>query len=93
MSEIPSISGSAAGLSRITPRSTGQPPVAININPADNPGDSLEVSPIASLLAKLAELPDVRQDLVDRVKSQIASDTYLTDDKIDAAIENLAADL
>lgn len=55
--------------------------------------DQLELSETAKLLAKLANLPDVREDLVARVKAEIADGTYETADKLDAAIEGLAEHL
>ena len=55
--------------------------------------DSVEVSEAARLLAKLAELPDVRQDLVDRVKAEIEAGSYETTKKLETAIESLAEDL
>ena len=53
----------------------------------------VELSEHARLLSKLAELPDVRQDLVDRVKAEIEAGTYDTADKIDALLDELARDL
>ena len=57
------------------------------------PDDKVELSLKARLLSKLAELPDVRQDLVDRVRAEIQAGTYDTPDKIDAIIDELALDL
>ena len=54
--------------------------------------DRVELSDFARYLDMLRQLPDVRQNLIDRVKSQIESGTYETDDKIDAVIENLGRD-
>lgn len=55
--------------------------------------DQVELSNTAQLLSKIADLPDVRQDLVDRVKASIADNTYESDDKTDAAIESLLEDI
>ncbi|MBI1337188.1 MAG: flagellar biosynthesis protein FlgM [Phycisphaera sp.] len=65
------------------------------INPSSptRGSDSVEFSGVSRLLAKLHDLPDVRQGLVDRVKSEIASGTYETPEKLDAAITELAQDL
>lgn len=52
--------------------------------------DQVELSRTAQLLSKLAELPDVRQDLVDRVRAEIDAGTYETPEKIDAAIDAMA---
>ena len=55
--------------------------------------DSVELSSTAQLLSRLKNLPEVRNELIKRVKAEIADDTYLTPDKIDASIDNLAEDL
>lgn len=56
-------------------------------------GDAVELSRTAQLLSKLRDLPDVRQDLVDRVKSEIANGSYETPDKIGKAVDNLLDEL
>lgn len=48
--------------------------------------DAVELSDTARLLSKLNELPEVRQGLVDRVKSEIADGTYETPEKLEAAV-------
>lgn len=48
---------------------------------------------MARYLAKLAELPEVRMDLIEAVRAQIAAGTYETPDKIEAILEELLADL
>ena len=63
------------------------------VNGSVRSSDSVEFSQTAQLLSKLAELPDVRQGLVDRVRSQIADGSYETPDKLDAAITGLLGDL
>ncbi len=55
--------------------------------------DQVELSNTAQLLSKIADLPDVRQNLVDRVKASIADGTYESDDKTDAAIDSLLDDI
>lgn len=63
---------------------------------ADTPSrgeDQVELSNTAQLLSKIGDLPDVRQDLVDRVKASIADGTYESDDKTDAAIDSLLDDI
>lgn len=56
-------------------------------------GDKVEFSQKAQLLSRLAKLPDIRKDLVDRVKSEIAKGTYDTDDKLNGALDGLLEDL
>lgn len=55
--------------------------------------DQAEFSVAARLLSRLDELPDVRGDLVARVKAEIEAGTYETDDKLELAINELAEDL
>lgn len=55
--------------------------------------DRVELSELAYYMAKLAEMPEVRSDLVSQVRSQIEAGTYLTDEKIDGAIDALAEEM
>ena len=64
--------------------------------PAQAPGgvsDVVEISNAAALAAKVQEIPDVRADLVARVKGEIEAGTYETPERIDAAVEKLLDDL
>jgi anti-sigma28 factor (negative regulator of flagellin synthesis) len=56
-------------------------------------GDKVELSQHAQMLSRLSKLPDIRADLVDRVRRQIADGNYETSDKVDAAVDKLADDL
>ncbi len=51
--------------------------------------DKAEFSTTAQMLSKMADMPEVRQDLVDRVRSEIKLGNYETPEKIDAAIDSL----
>ncbi len=51
--------------------------------------DRAELSDRARLLGKARELPDVRLDLVQRVRSEIASGQYDTPEKLDVALEQM----
>ncbi len=55
--------------------------------------DKVELSRAAQFLSRLIGDTPVRQDLIDRVKSEIAGGTYETPEKIDAAIDELLTDL
>ena len=59
----------------------------------ERPSDRVDISDRARLLSKLTALPDVRSELVDRIRQEIAKGTYDTEDRLDQAIENLAEDL
>ncbi|MEO1237219.1 MAG: flagellar biosynthesis anti-sigma factor FlgM [Planctomycetota bacterium] len=63
------------------------------IAPASRGQDQLELSDAARVLARLADRPEVREDLVNRVRAQIEAGTYVTPEKIDAAVEGLDQDL
>jgi anti-sigma28 factor (negative regulator of flagellin synthesis) len=62
-------------------------------HPAVRGSDTVEISRGAQLLAKLNSLPDVRQDLVDRVRAQIADGTFDTPERLDAALNAMIADI
>ncbi len=55
--------------------------------------DKVEISEMAYWLSKYHEMPEIRADVVDRVKSAIASGNYETDEKWEQAIESLIEDL
>jgi negative regulator of flagellin synthesis FlgM len=51
--------------------------------------DVVEISELAKLAARINEIPDVRTDLVQRVRQELAAGTYETREKIDIAVERL----
>ncbi len=67
-----------------------RPPVEVHL-PAE-PIDTVDLSERARLLDALRSQPDFRPDVVDRVKSEIEQGTYLTDEKLDKALDNLIND-
>lgn len=92
MSEITPLSSQSPSIQPVNGRRLGfgnVQPVSITAGQ----GDSVEFSQMAQLLARLDSMPDVRQSLVDRVKSEIAAGTYVTPDKIEGAISNMVPDL
>jgi len=90
MIDIPSVgSNNHPSLSHVAGRRAAEQHSA-GLNAAGaRTGDSVEVSTAAQMLAKLADLPDVRQDLVDRVRAEIESGDYETPEKLEAAIDGL----
>ena len=70
-------------------------PVVPSVPPAQVAGvsDVVEISTAAALAAKIHEIPDVRADLVARVKQEIKAGTYETPEKIEVAVERLLDDL
>lgn len=55
--------------------------------------DTVDLSEKARLLDALRSQPDYRPDVVERVKGEIAEGTYLTDEKLDKALDALIDDL
>lgn len=74
-------------------RSTGVGRAPASEAPAARGADRAEFSRSAQLLSKLAELPEVRQDLIDRVRAEIENGTYDTPDKVDSLLDSLLEDL
>ncbi len=55
--------------------------------------DKVEVSQLAQMLSKLRSMPAVRQDLIDRVRQEIAGGAYDTPEKLDAALGEMLKDV
>lgn len=51
--------------------------------------DELQLSPEAQLIEKVHQLPDIRQELVARIRAEIAAGTYETDEKLQIAVGRL----
>lgn len=51
--------------------------------------DEVSISDAAQQLEQIRQLPDIRQDRVDAIRSQLASGTYETADKLDVALTRL----
>ena len=52
-------------------------------------GDVIEISSIAKLAAQVHTIPEVRVDLVTRVKAEIETGTYETQERIDLTVDRL----
>lgn len=65
---------------------------ATSVESSPRQSDQVELSSAAQLLSRIAELPDVREDVVARVRGEIEAGTYETPDKLDAAIDALLAE-
>ena len=55
--------------------------------------DTVEISTIAKLAAKVHQIPEVRAELVARVKTELAAGTYETTERIDVAVGKLMEEL
>lgn len=56
-------------------------------------GDVVEISTAARLAAKIHDLPEIRQELVQRVREEIAAGTYETEERIEGTITRLMDEL
>ncbi len=72
---------------------TGQVNAGRNIQELQNSADVVEISTAAQLAAKIAELPDVRMDLIERVKGEIAAGTYETPERLEITVSRLMEEL
>lgn len=61
--------------------------------PPNPVGDRVELSEHAQLVARLQALPEVRLELVDQARKAIDDPGYLTDERLNAAIELLLEDI
>ena len=64
--------------------------------PAPEPAgiaDTVEISAAARLAAKVHALPDVRAELVQHVKAEIAAGTYETSERIERTVDRLMEEL
>jgi negative regulator of flagellin synthesis FlgM len=52
-------------------------------------GDVVEISSIAKLAAQVNNIPEVRTELVARVKAEIETGTYETQERIDLTVDRL----
>jgi negative regulator of flagellin synthesis FlgM len=61
--------------------------------PRQRPSDLVELSDRARYLARLQEIPAVRNDLITRIREQIEEGSYDTAERIEAAVRALADEL
>ncbi len=93
MPDISSIGhGSIGPINRAPGRTSAEAP-AKSHERLETRGDRVELSPHARLLDQIRQLPEVRQDLIDRIKDEIDAGTYDTPEKVDAAVEGLVAEI
>lgn len=85
------------GIQGATPPSVIQPVETIHtdIRPAETAGisDVVEISTVAKLAAKVQEIPDVRTELVERAKAEIAAGTFETPERLEVTIDKLMEEL
>jgi len=70
------------------PHNAPQAPAVDSRNQFDTV-DELDISHEADFASQVKDIPDIRADRVAQIKAQIADGTYMTDDKLDMALERL----
>lgn len=76
------------------PQSIG-PPHTSRVSKPISPGqsapiaDEVQISDAARLVEQVNRVPDIRQGRVEAIRSQIAADTYETDEKLQGALSRL----
>ncbi|MEM7756060.1 MAG: flagellar biosynthesis anti-sigma factor FlgM [Planctomycetota bacterium] len=71
-----------------TTREAGEAPARRGVRSTDR----VEVSDMARLLAKMNDMPDIRADLVSKVRGEIASGKYENEEKLELAIDAMLED-
>jgi negative regulator of flagellin synthesis FlgM len=61
--------------------------------PTSGPVDKLDFSAAAEAASRAAEAGNIRHDLVNHIRAQIAAGTYETPAKLDAALERMLDEL
>lgn len=92
MNSLNSIASSAAVRVDSLRSSERRAPVEVPAQGHPEPVDTVDLSGRARLLDALRSQPDYRPDVVERVKAEIEQGTYLTDEKLDKAIDALLND-
>ena len=97
MSEISVIGNAVVGNVESTTPTAPITPVEVMAPAVDNAGvtatDHVEFSQKAKLLEKIQQLPSVRHHRIGAIKDAIAANTFLTDDKLDLAINRMIDDV
>ncbi|MBC8310386.1 MAG: flagellar biosynthesis anti-sigma factor FlgM [Planctomycetes bacterium] len=93
MSEISAIGNTVVGSVKSASPVAPANPVEVAAPAVDTTGvtvsDRVEFSQEAQMLEKIQELPAVRQDRIDALKDAIAANTYLTEEKLNLAIDRM----
>ena len=92
MPDIPSIGQGPVGPVERPNNSTVHHRAARAAERDERGGDRVELSRHAQLLDRLRQMPEVRVELVERVRLAIGEGTYITPQKLDEAVERLLAE-
>ena len=91
MSEVSGIGGTHP-----TPPVARSAPAAHELRtPAEHhaPQDAVELSDVGTMMARLRELPEIRQEKVARIRAEIEAGTYETPERLEATIDRLLEEL
>ena len=55
--------------------------------------DQVDISQEADLASRIRDLPEIRHDLVARIRGEIEAGTYETDEKLDTAVTHLLEEI
>lgn len=88
MSEISIIGNAMVGKVQSTPPPPTAP-VEVAAPADESRTDCVEFSQQAQLLEKLQHLPSVRKERIDAIKNEIATNSYLSDEKLHVALERM----
>ncbi len=64
-----------------------------SVDASATPKDSVEISPLGHMLDKIDDLPEIRHELVDRIRSELATGRYETPAKLEIALDRLIDEL
>ncbi len=53
------------------------------------PTDQLDISQEADMVSRMRDIPDIRQELVSQIRSQIEAGTYETEQRLSGAVDRL----
>jgi negative regulator of flagellin synthesis FlgM len=71
------------------PHGTRSAPSAAPARPTADVSDELHISDSGRIASQLSEIPDIRQDRVNAIRTAIAQGTYDTDAKMSVALDRL----
>jgi len=93
MNDIHSIKGTYGPAPQLRARPAGVETPAQSARGAELLGDRVEISEQATLMQKLIKGPEIRGDLVRRIRAEIEAGTYETPERINATVDILLSEL
>jgi negative regulator of flagellin synthesis FlgM len=85
------------GIPPVSATSAVQPAEMVSVEPVQEAfgsvSDVVEISTASILAAKVHEVPEVRTELVERIRQEIDAGTYETEERLDIAVNQLMDEL